>query len=81
MMQSMFKTSEALHKVEGTKKIKTMSFHQYSWNSEVETTWISLIGWSQKTSNKYSVDLPKMPGTLCLLVKISEFEFGEKDRE
>ena len=20
-------------------------FHQYSWNSEVETTWISLIGW------------------------------------
>ena len=27
-----------------------MSFHQYSWNSEVETTWISLIGWQHKTS-------------------------------
>ena len=24
-------------------------FHQYSWNSEVETTWISLIGWHHKT--------------------------------
>ena len=30
-----------------------MSFHQYSWNSEVETTWISLIGWPQKTSIIY----------------------------
>ena len=28
----------------GDKKIKTTSFHQYPWNSEVETTWISLIG-------------------------------------
>ena len=37
--------------MEGTKKIKSMSFHQYSWNSEVETTWISLIGWHHKTSN------------------------------
>ena len=35
------------------KKIKTMLFHQYSWNSEVETTWISLIGWPYKTSNLY----------------------------
>ena len=34
----------------GQKKIKSMSFHQYSWNSEVETTWISLIGWHHKTS-------------------------------
>ena len=34
-------------------KIKTMSFHQYSWNSEVETTWISLICWHHKTSNIY----------------------------
>ena len=33
----------------GQKKIKSMSFHQYSWNSEVETTWISLIGWPHKT--------------------------------
>ena len=41
--------------MEGTKKIKSMSFHQYSWNSEVETTWISLIGWHHKTSNTYLV--------------------------
>ena len=39
--------------MEGMKKIKSMLFHQYSWNSEVETTWISLIGWPHKTSNKY----------------------------
>ena len=39
--------------MEGTKKIKSMSFHQYSWNSEVETTWISMIGWHHKTSTKY----------------------------
>ena len=32
-----------------------MSFHQYSWNYEVDTTWISLIGWPQKTSNMYIV--------------------------
>ena len=37
--------------MEGTKKIKSTSFHQYSWNSEVETTWISLIGWQHKTSS------------------------------
>ena len=36
--------------MEGTKKIKSTSFHQYLWNSEVETTWISLIGWHHKTS-------------------------------
>ena len=29
----------------GDKKIKARWFHQYSWSSEVETTWISLIGW------------------------------------
>ena len=39
--------------MEGTKKIKSMSFHQYSWISEVETTWISLIGWHHKTSSIY----------------------------
>ena len=50
LKQSMFEASEALHKVEGTKKIKTLSFHQYSWNSEVEKTWITLIGWPHKTS-------------------------------
>ena len=41
--------------MEGTKKIKSTSFHQYSWNFEVETTWISLIGWPHKTSTKYYV--------------------------
>ena len=41
--------------MEGTKKIKSMSFHQYSWNSEVWTTWISLICWHHKTSTGYIV--------------------------
>ena len=40
----MFEASEALQKMEGMKKIKSKSFHQYSCNAEVETTWISLIG-------------------------------------
>ena len=39
------------NKSRGQKKIKSKSFHQYSWNSEVETTWISLIDWHHKTSN------------------------------
>ena len=51
----MFEASEALQKMEGMKKIKSTSFHQYSWNSEVETTWISLIGWHHKTSSTYIV--------------------------
>ena len=46
----MFEASEALQKIEGMKKIKSILFHQYSWNSEVETIWISLIGWHHKTS-------------------------------
>ena len=29
------------------------SFHQYSWNSEVETTWKSLICWQHRMSNIY----------------------------
>ena len=41
--------------MEGTKKIKSTSFHHYSRNSEVETTWISLIGWPHKTSSMYIV--------------------------
>ena len=49
----MFEASEALQKMEGMKKIKSTSFHQYSWNSEVETTWINLIGWHHKTSTLY----------------------------
>ena len=39
--------------MEETKKIKSTSFHQYSWNSEVETKWISLIVWHHNTSNKH----------------------------
>ena len=39
--------------MEAPKKIKSMSFHQYSRNSDVETTWISLIGSHHKTSNMY----------------------------
>jgi len=31
-----------------------VAFHQYSWNSDVEATWISLIGWPHKTSTAYS---------------------------
>ena len=45
-------TSEALHKTKGTKKLKPRSFHQYSWNSEVETSWISWIHWPHKTSSQ-----------------------------
>ena len=51
--QSTFETSEALQKPAGTKKTKSRLFHQYSWNSEVETTWISLILWPHRTSNIY----------------------------
>ena len=50
----MFEASVALQKMEGMKKIKSTSFHQYSWNSEVETIWISLIGWHHKTSNTHT---------------------------
>ena len=47
----MFEASEALQKTEGQNKIKTKFFHQYSSNSEVETSWISLVGWGpHKTS-------------------------------
>ena len=60
LKQSMFEASEALHKVEGTKKIKTMLFHQYSWNSEVEKTWISLIGLPHKTSTAYAANAASM---------------------
>ena len=31
------------------------SFHQYSCNYEVGTTWTSLIGWPHRTSTTYSV--------------------------
>ena len=35
------------------KKETPRSFHQYSWNSEVDITWISFIGWPLKTSRMY----------------------------
>ena len=58
--------------MEGTKKIKSTSFHQYSWNSEVETTWISLIGWHHKTSIIYlfcmKIEYTYLP-TGCLISK------------
>ena len=73
----MFEASEALQKPEGTKKLKTTLFHWYSWNSEVETTWNSLICWRHRTSTPYqrakppslslkdtgtSFDTPEVPG-------------------
>ena len=40
--------------MEGTKKkVKSRSFQQYLWNSEIYTTWINLIGWPHKTSSIY----------------------------
>ena len=30
-------------------------FHQYSWNSEVETTWKSWICWRHRTSNTFGL--------------------------
>ena len=44
--------------MEGTKKIKSMSSHQFSWNSEVEATWISLICWHHKTSTNHGLWTP-----------------------
>ena len=40
-------------------KIKTTSFHQYLWNSELETTWISLIGWPHKTGMEKFIEMSK----------------------
>ena len=57
----MFEASGALQKMEGMKKIKSTSFHQYSWNSEVETTWISLNGWHHKTSSRYVASFFNIP--------------------
>ena len=38
---------------EGTISKKRRSFHWFSRNSELEATWISLIGWPHKTSSMY----------------------------
>ena len=61
--------------MEGTKKIISMSFHQYSWNSEVETTWISLIGWYHKTSNVYVVSVILAKFEINVMAKFFHFEF------
>ena len=50
MTYFMFVLLRPRNKWRGQKKIKSRSFHQYSWNSEVDTSWISLIGWPHKTS-------------------------------
>ena len=44
--------SEALQWTVGTQKFKSRLFHQFSWNFEAETTWISLICWLHKVSTK-----------------------------
>ena len=46
-------TSEAPKQWEGTISKKRRSFHWFSCNSELEVTWISLIGWPHKTSSTY----------------------------
>ena len=81
--------------MEGTKKLKSTSFHQYSWSSEVETTWISLIGWHHKTSNLELIKLNMQvvqplwgagwPLSLALTVLITSLSFkaevqGRKSR-
>ena len=38
-------------------KNKNNIFHELSWNSEVETSWISLIGWPYKMSNTYVISV------------------------
>ena len=58
--------SEAPQKPSGTKKMFSRSFHQYSWNSEVETTWKSLICWQHRTSNGYVAQCWKGPPKLIL---------------
>ena len=40
---------------EGTISKKRRLFHWFSRNSELEATWISLIGWPRKTSTTYVV--------------------------
>ena len=64
--------------MEGTKKMKSMSFHQYSWNSEVETTWISLIGWHHKTSSRY---VHSRRERSCTVAHTQWFQFAKNPQE
>ena len=41
----------------GTVSKKRRSFHWFSRNSELEATWVSLISWPHKMSNKYVVSV------------------------
>ena len=50
------------------------SFHQYSWNSGVETTWKSLIGWRHRTSNSYQN--PQVPIYASSCIKIFDWSKG-----
>ena len=63
--------------MEGMKKIKSMSFYQYSWNSEVETTWISLIGWRLIVNTKYKIDIQFYVNEATA----KKIEFGNTARE
>ena len=47
---------------------ETKSFRQYSWNSEVETIWIRLIGWPLRTS---TAD-PKCTTAVCFQIAENE---------
>ena len=60
--------SEALQKAAGTKKTISRLFHQYSWNSEVETTWKSLICWRHRTSTTYLVHTYTVHSVLSALL-------------
>ena len=64
----------------GTKNLKSRSFHQYSWNSEVETTWISLIRWPHGTRRLvFSLSPIQWNGNLKLTwVKKARLVIGKK---
>ena len=67
----MFETSQALQKPAGTKKLKSKPFNQYSWSSEVESTWTSLIHWPYRTSSMYVLLWPQGGGDFMCLHYIS----------
>ena len=50
-----FSSSRSLMLLRPCRKLMECFFHQYSWNVEVETTWISFIGWPLKTTRQYYV--------------------------
>ena len=46
---------------EGRISKKRRLFNRFSRNSELEATWISLIGWTNKTSTRYGVVIEQPP--------------------